>query len=157
MDIQELVGFDTDLETLAGPSLLPEASHDPIDQDDGEISDAATFQHPLGLVSRNEVIARMASDSVAVEMWQEAHHILRQREGHRRFARQQSCMVALDIHLLQFVGQLPHQSESYVGLHAKPRSGLAVRGRPVGGEKMPQDPIERLRPIDLYFAEIVVW
>lgn len=60
----------------AGPSLLPEADHDPVDHDDEKIPDAAACQHPLGPVSRNEAIAGITPDDVAVEMGQQAFHLL---------------------------------------------------------------------------------
>lgn len=80
---QSLERLDADLEALAGSTVLPEAGHNPINQQDRNIPDSAARQHPLCPISRNQALAGMTSNEVAIEVRQQSHDILHRLPGCR--------------------------------------------------------------------------
>src|SRR5260370_22166876 len=64
-------GLDTDLEATTGPSLLPQASHDSINHEEGQIADGTACQHSFRRVGRNQSLPWMAPNEVTVEVVQE--------------------------------------------------------------------------------------
>ncbi len=104
--VQLLRGFHLDLGALALTSQTPDARHDATDDDEREMADGALRQPARSPFRRDQPLARMAADGVAIEVGQEVDLIMRLLPGRLRFTCQQPGAPAFDLDLFQLIRNL---------------------------------------------------
>jgi hypothetical protein len=97
--VQRMRCLDLDLSPLTAPLLAPDASHDAPDDDEREMADGALRQPARSPFRRDQPLAGMAADGIAVEVGQKAGLIARRRPGFVDFAGQQPGARAFDLDL----------------------------------------------------------
>ena len=113
--VQLMRGFDLDLNALAFSSQTPDARHDATDDDEREMADGALRQPARSPFRRDQSLAGMAADGVAIEVGQEVDLIMRLLPGRLGCASQQPGAPAFDLDLFQLIRELAGQIGSVAG------------------------------------------
>jgi hypothetical protein len=87
----------------AGPALVPHPGDRPADEQHRKVPGLAAGQGAFGGAAGEEQFARLAADGVGVEVGQQPEALRRRRRG--RVPGQLPCEGAVDLDVLQFIGQ----------------------------------------------------